>query len=173
MTPGGDAGPNAASNAGDGDASALAPFPVDYVEGADVGYRWYARRGEKPLFPFGYGLSYARLSYSGAQFAGGTTPGAQVTISNDSDRPGVAVPQLYVAAPGAQPRLAGWSRVTLAPHSRQRVTIALDPRALAGWSDGAWRIAAGSYALTLGSDAATPIATKTVTFAQQSLGEKR
>ena len=173
VTPGGDAGPNAASNAGDGDASVLAPFPVDYVEGADVGYRWYAKRGEKPLFPFGYGLSYARLRYSGVQFAGGATPGAQVTISNDSDRPGVAVPQLYVAAPGAQPRLAGWSRVTLAPHSRQRVTIAIDPRALADWSDGAWRITAGSYALTVASDADTPIATKTVTFAQQSISEKR
>lgn len=33
-------------------------FHVGYdVEGSDVGYRWFARQGLRPLFPFGYGLS--------------------------------------------------------------------------------------------------------------------
>ncbi|HEU4959008.1 MAG TPA: beta-glucosidase [Sphingomonas sp.] len=168
VTPAGGAGPDSASNAGSGDSSALAPFPVPYREGADVGYRWYARQGETPLFPFGYGLGYSRFSYRAARFAGGAEPGVEVTVTNDSDRAGVAVPQLYVARAGEQARLAGWQRVALAPHASRRVTIGLDPRALADWREGAWQLPAGRYRLTLATDAATPIASESVAFAQQT-----
>lgn len=33
-------------------------LPITFLEGSDVGYRWYARKGFKPLFAFGHGLSY-------------------------------------------------------------------------------------------------------------------
>ncbi|MGO4319823.1 glycoside hydrolase family 3 protein, partial [Agrobacterium sp. MCAB5] len=43
-------------------------FDIDYnVEGPDVGYRWYAREGLTPLFPFGHGLSYTSFTYSNLQ----------------------------------------------------------------------------------------------------------
>ena len=55
------AGIPAGGDAGDktvyGMSGGLASFPVDYPEGADVGYRWYAARNRKPLFPFGFGLT--------------------------------------------------------------------------------------------------------------------
>ncbi len=41
----------------------LTSFPVDYVEGADVGYRWYEKKGQQPLFAFGHGLSYTSFTY--------------------------------------------------------------------------------------------------------------
>lgn len=167
VTPATGAGPDSASNAGSGDSSALKPFPVAYQEGADVGYRWYAAKGEKPLFPFGYGLTYTRFSYSEAHFTGGATPSATVTVRNDGDRAGIALPQLYAATGGATPRLVGWSRVALAPHASRTVTVSLDPRAIATWKQGAWMLPAGAYRLTLGTDAVTPIAEATVTLPQQ------
>jgi beta-glucosidase len=168
VTPAGGAGPDSASNAGSGDASALKPFPVEYREGADVGYRWYAANGEKPLFPFGYGLTYTRFSYSGVHFAGGAQLSATVTVRNDGNRAGVALPQLYAATGNATPRLVGWSRVELAPHTVKTVTVTLDPRAIAAWRDGAWALPTGSYRLTLGTDAMHAIAAATVTLSQHS-----
>ena len=43
----------------------LQTFDVNYdIEGSDVGYRWFARTGAKPLFAFGHGLSYSQFRYS-------------------------------------------------------------------------------------------------------------
>src|SRR5262249_1994980 len=37
------------------------PTTIDYFEGAEVGYRWFAKCGHAPLFAFGHGLSYTRF----------------------------------------------------------------------------------------------------------------
>jgi beta-glucosidase len=159
---------DAASNAGSGTDAPIASFDVDYKEGASVGYRWYAAQNSQPLFAFGYGLSYAKLSYAKARFTGGAKPGVTVAITNQSDRATVAVPQLYVALPDGSPlRLAGWSREALAPHETRNVTIAGDPRVLARWQGGRWRQATGSYKLTLAADAAHPLQSAGVALAQR------
>ncbi|WP_066804391.1 beta-glucosidase [Sphingomonas asaccharolytica] len=159
---------DAASNAGSGTAEPVASFDVDYKEGANVGYRRYAAQSSQPLFAFGYGLNYARVSYAKARFTGGAKPSVTVAITNQSGRATVAVPQLYVTLPDGSPlRLAGWSREALAPRETRTVTIAADPRVLARWQGGRWRQAAGSYKLTLATDAAHPLQSTSVALAQR------
>jgi beta-glucosidase len=135
------------------------PFEVDYHEGADVGYRWFARTGAKPLFPFGFGLSYTRFAYRGLEVEGGETLRIGLEVANTGERAGTEVVQLYLeAAPGRdQQRLLGWARVSLEPGEARRVAITAEPRLLADWdiAGHGFRIAGGDYRVFVGPDAAT------------------
>jgi beta-glucosidase len=143
-----------------GDGPQPAPFDVAYTEGSDVGYRWFARTGQAPQFPFGYGLTYSRFRYGPARVAGGRTLSVSFTVTNTGTRPGVETAQAYLTASPKrrQQRLIGWSRVALKPGESRTVTIAAPPRLLADWDEGAhgWRVAGGTYQLFVGPDAASP-----------------
>jgi len=136
----------------------MASFPVDYPEGADVGYRWYLRKAMKPLFPFGFGLSYTRFAYRNLQILPVTPAKIRFTVTNIGMRAGSDVPQVY-ATPGAAAvsRLVGYRRVTLGPGATERVEIVLEPRLLARF-DGAshgWKMPRGpiAIAIAIGHDA--------------------
>ncbi len=148
---------DAASNAGAGSAAAFQPFPVDYPEGSDVGYRWYEREGHSPLFPFGHGLGYTRFEYGDLRIEDGDRLTVSFDVTNAGERAGTDVPQLYVTplAEGAPRRLAGWSRLTLQPGETRRVSITAEPRILAEYDTATpgWRIAAGTYRVRVGRDA--------------------
>nr|WP_223799811.1 glycoside hydrolase family 3 C-terminal domain-containing protein [Sphingomonas nostoxanthinifaciens] len=134
------------------------PFEVHYPEGADVGYRWYARNGAKPLFPFGFGLSYTRFAYRGLSATAGKV---SFTVTNIGRVAGADVPQVYadVALDGgaALPRLIGFQRVMLQPGESKTVTVSIDPRLLSDYRDGKWVRTAGSFPIRLGHDAASSI----------------
>lgn len=138
-------------------------FSVEHPEGAETGYRWYARTGKRPLFPFGFGLSYTRFAHAGLALDGGETVTASFDVTNTGDRPGVDTPQVYatVMAADGQPslRLIGWARVVLAPGETRRVTVTADPRLLAAYDVNlpGWRIAAGPVAVGVGTDAQTVV----------------
>ncbi|MGR4863144.1 beta-glucosidase [Caulobacter sp. LARHSG274] len=121
-------------------------FIVTYPEGADVGHRWYDRRGLKPLFAFGHGLSYTRFSYGNLALTGGDALSASFDVSNAGARAGVEIAQLYVRIDGVR-RLAGWSRVDLEPGQTRRVTIQAEPRILARYDTrkAGWRLKGGRY----------------------------
>lgn len=121
------------------------PFAVDYHEGSDVGYRWFERQKQEPLFPFGHGLTYTTFEHKDLKIEGGAGLKVSFTVTNVGKRAGVDTPQLYVAPPGRTHRLAGWSRVALAPGESRRVTISADPRILASYEANGWRRAAGEY----------------------------
>src|SRR6516164_1517881 len=61
---------------------------VEYNEGAEVGYRWFAKTGETPLYPFGHGLSYTTFGYGDLEIGGGETITANFTVANTGDRAG-------------------------------------------------------------------------------------
>jgi beta-glucosidase len=121
------------------------PFAVDYHEGSDVGYRWFQREKQEPLFPFGFGLTYTRFEHKDLKITGGAQLKVSFTVTNVGQRAAIDTPQLYVAPPGRTHRLAGWSRVALAPGESRRVTITADPRILASYEAQGWRRSAGDY----------------------------
>ncbi len=131
------------------------PFAVPFPEGADVGYRWFERRKERPLFAFGHGLTYTTFGYAKLMATGGEGVSATFILTNTGKRAGTEVAQLYVAPPGKTHRLVGWARVALAPGESRQVTIHADPRLLASYDlkAGAWRRAAGRYDLYVGKAA--------------------
>lgn len=144
----------AASNPGAGDAGGLGAFAVDYVEGSDVGYRWYDRENRAPLFPFGHGLSYTTFAYANPQVGGDDGLTVSFDVTNTGRREGVDTPQLYVAADGGGRRLAGWSRLSLAPGETRRVSITAEPRVLAEYDTTlpGWKLG-GQYRFTIGKTA--------------------
>jgi beta-glucosidase len=141
------------------------PFPLDYgVDGSNVGYKWFDTRGLVPLFPFGYGLSYTTFSLENAQLAATVTGDvgfeASVDVRNTGARTGAEVAQVYLELPTSTSearRLVGWRKVTLGPGVVQRVTIDVkagdSSHPLSYWDTGthAWRVASGSYTVSVGS----------------------
>lgn len=131
-------------------------FSVEHPEGADVGYRWYARAGKTPLFPFGFGLSYTRFGHANLKVEGGETVTLSFDVTNTGDRDGIDTPQAYAVVDGV-PRLIGWERVALKAGETKRVTLTADPRLLARYDVDlpGWRIEAGKVEVFVGSDAQT------------------
>lgn len=147
----------AAANPANASSFQLESFPVDYVEGANVGYRWYEKQAQRPLFPFGHGLSYTSFAYRNPVVTGGTTLRVTFDVTNTGKRAGADVPQMYVARDGSNTpmRLAGFTRVTLKPGETRRITLTAEPRIVADYDTKlpGWRIAAGTYRVALAHDA--------------------
>ena len=130
------------------------------IEGAAIGYKWFDLKGLKPLFPFGYGLSYTSFALSdlSAKQAGN---GVEVSFSvkNSGKRDGKAVGQVYVSpvAGGweAPKRLGGWDKVDLKAGASGKATVQIDPRLLGVYDSASktWKIAAGDYLVTLAESA--------------------
>jgi beta-glucosidase len=136
---------------------------VEYSEGLYVGYRHVDRADLKPLFPFGFGLSYTSFELGEAQLsAASLDPGGELTVTipvrNSGDRAGQTVVQLYVhdaearlERPGKE--LKGFAKVSLQPNETQNVAITLNMRALAYFDDAraAWVADAGDFDLLIGT----------------------
>jgi beta-glucosidase len=140
-----------------GNGHAGQSLSVDYdVEGSDVGYRWFARRGERPLFPFGFGLSYTTFETAGlAVQAGKQGVVASASVRNTGARAGAEVVQVYLtsAAGQATRRLVGYQRIALDAGASGNVQLSVDPRLLARWEGDGWHQPAGSYRFALGRNA--------------------
>jgi beta-glucosidase len=161
------ADPASATNA------SVSGFPVDYVEGADVGYRWYEKKGARPAFPFGHGLSYTRFAYRNAKVTGGKALTVGLDVVNTGKVAGAAVPQVYVARDGsaAPMRLAAFQRVELKPGESRRITLTAEPRVIADYDTAlpGWRIAPGRYRVAVANDAADRSMVSTVTLAGSTM----
>jgi beta-glucosidase len=146
---------------------------VNYSEGLFNGYRYYTSEqlapDQKPLFPFGFGLTYTTFSYSHIKTTvEGKGDATNVTVSldvtNTGKRAGSDVVQLYIGDPSAKIKrpakeLKGFERVNLAPGATQRVEFKLTSHDLAYYSvaDHKWTVDPGIFkAYSGGNSAQTP-----------------
>ena len=155
-------------------------FPtLRYTEGRQVGYRWFQSQGIKPLFPFGFGLSYTTFEIADLEVSPTATDGAAAitvtfTVTNTGHVAGAEVGQVYLAVPGeGQPpkRLVGFKKVHLAPGESQRVSIVIDPAAtnhpLSVWdcSTRDFVVKPGEYKVYVGNSSEDTPLTATVVIA--------
>lgn len=139
---------------------------VAYKEGLFIGYRHYDKTGIKPLFPFGYGLSYTTFKYSNLKITPASTKDdADVTVSfditNSGKREGAEVAQVYVSDKHAKvPRpvkeLKGFSKVNLKPGETKTVNVALNRRSFSYYDVNKkhWTADPGEFAILVGSSSA-------------------
>lgn len=150
------------------------PSTIEYVEGSDVGYRWFAAAKATPAFAFGHGLSYTSFDYRDLDVTGGGTVTAGFSVVNAGERAGADVPQLYLTDGPGGPclRLLGFERVELEPGAGCRVTVEADPRLLARYDGGLrrWRIDGGDYRVAVSTSAITPQLTAAVELAGRTFG---
>jgi len=137
------------------DVSQLPPFEDYAMKGRT--YRYFTGT---PLYPFGYGLSYTKFSYSKLAVPSGAIEAGkpvtvEATVTNTGTRAGDEVAQLYLAfpaVPGAPLRaLRGFERVHLEPGASQIVHFELKPRDLSMVTDaGKPMVAEGAYTVSVG-----------------------
>ena len=149
---------------------------IPYKDEVFVGYRGYEHNGTKPLFPFGFGLSYTAFKYSGLHIEPASTPGSYEVafdVSNTGQRSGADVAQVYVSEDHAQaPRppqeLKGFTRVDLKPGETRHVTVPLDTRSFSWYDEkaGAWHADAGSFTIQVSRSSADPQLKQTVKLDQ-------
>ena len=153
---------------------------VTYSEGVDIGYRWYQSQNITPLFPFGYGLSYTKFSFSGLKVGSFNANGdatVTATITNTGSVAGADVAQMYVGDPASSQdppeQLAGFQRVNLNPGQGATVTFPLTIHDLASWSaaDNAWEAQAGTYSISVGDSSASLPLSGSTSLAQELTGQ--
>lgn len=111
---------------------------VQYTEGVFVGYRGYDRIGKKPLYPFGYGLSYSSFEYSNmaVERSGENSLRISFDIKNIGKTDAAEIAQVYVgdiqsSVPRPYKELKGYEKVYLKKGETKRIYITLDEDAFA------------------------------------------
>jgi beta-glucosidase len=141
---------------------------VEYKEGVFVGYRGYEHNGTKPLFPFGYGLSYTTFEYSNLSMkpvinkdtgheSSGSSYEVSFDVKNTGSREGAEVAQVYVgdthaSVPRPLKELKGLAKVQLRPGETKNVSVVLDKRAFSYYdvAQKQWRAEPGEFEVLVG-----------------------
>ena len=137
-----------------------------YKEDIFVGYRWTDKQQIKPLFPFGYGLSYTTFKVSNLRAdKKEMTADDQLTITADVKNVGFSagaeVMQLYIGdTKSSQPRpvkeLKGFKKVYLEPGETQQVSFTIDRSALSFYDEktGDWTAEPGEFVAMVNNSSA-------------------
>jgi beta-glucosidase len=143
-----------------------------YIKPSGRGYRYLDDDG-KPMFPFGFGLSYTTFEYSDLILPekvskDGDTK-ALVTVKNTGAAKGDEVVQLYLhdeLASVVRPlkELKSFKRITLNPGESRQIELSLPRRSFGLWNrDMKFIVESGVFKVMIGRDAATTILEGTIT----------
>lgn len=133
-----------------------------YAEGLLVGYRWYVTKDVKPLYPFGYGLTYGSFVYENLQLAAkGENIEVTFQLTNQGHHTAEEVAQVYVSRPESKVErpayeLKGFTRVSLIPGESTTVTITVPCQALRHWDETQhdWVVEPGKAVFRVGDSSA-------------------
>ncbi|MFI3279465.1 MAG: glycoside hydrolase family 3 N-terminal domain-containing protein [Rikenellaceae bacterium] len=153
-----------------GNANPSARTPITFVESLEhlpafedysmEGRTYKYMREHKPLYPFGYGLSYSTFDYNDLQLSqtikAGETQRVTIRVTNSSDRDGDEVVQLYitdlkasVAVPVRQ--LSDTKRVSLKAGESKMVELEISPEKMSLITDNNLRrIESGEFSISVG-----------------------
>ena len=141
------------------DRQAARRADAEYSEGIFVGYRWYTTKNVKPMYPFGYGLSYVNFQYANLN-ADVKDDTIEVTfdLSNRGQQEADEVAQVYIARPDSKverPKyeLKGFKRVAIQAGQTTKVTISIPKENLRHWNEfqHAWNVEKGKAVIYVGS----------------------
>ncbi|MBC8128477.1 MAG: glycoside hydrolase family 3 C-terminal domain-containing protein [Gloeobacteraceae cyanobacterium ES-bin-144] len=150
-------------------------IPISYDQKPSaVGFA-YIEEERKPLFPFGFGLSYTRFSYENpttqpSSIAKGGKTVIHVKVTNTGTRSGTEVVQLYVRdliASVTRPvrQLKGFQRVTLEPGASKIVEFQLAAETLAFYdTEMNYLVEPGDFEISVGGDSDTKNSTRLSVF---------
>ncbi|MBO7552997.1 MAG: glycoside hydrolase family 3 C-terminal domain-containing protein [Bacteroidaceae bacterium] len=140
------------------DRQAARRADAEYSEGIFVGYRWYTTKNVKPMYPFGYGLSYVPFQYANLN-ASVQDDSIEVTfdLSNRGGQEADEVAQVYIARPDSKverPKyeLKGFKRVAVQAGQTTKVTISIPKEQLRHWNEfqHAWNVEKGKAVIYVG-----------------------
>lgn len=138
-------------------------YREEYKEGIFVGYRWHEAKGIKPLFPFGFGLSYTTFEISDVKVASNSLSEdaelkVSATVKNTGSRDGKEVVEVYVGKKDsrverAPKELKGFSKVEVPVGAQKQVSISIPVKSLAFFDEAAqkWEVEKGDYVLYVGN----------------------
>jgi len=136
---------------------------VKYNDDLLVGYRYYDTKNVKPLFPFGFGLSYTSFSYGSIKVEiTGKAESLKCTVSFDITNTGKVegkeITQVYVrdlesALPRPLKELKGFSKINLKPGETKNVKVTLNQRAFQYYNPGVkqWVLEPGKFEILVGA----------------------
>ena len=141
------------------DRQAARRADAEYSEGIFVGYRWYTTKNVKPMYPFGYGLSYVNFQYANLNAdVKDDTIEVTLDLSNRGQQEADEVAQVYIARPDSKverPKyeLKGFKRVAIQAGQTTKVTISIPKENLRHWNEfqHAWNVEKGKAVIYVGS----------------------
>ena len=144
----------------------------EYREGIFMGYRGYEKTGIKPLFPFGFGLSYTSFGYSDLQIVrDGREFVVSFNVKNTGKVAGAEVAQVYVtddecSVVRPEKELKGFDKIYLKPGESKRVQVRLDDEAFRFYSleSHDFVVESGTFTVSVASSSADVRLKSTITY---------